>query len=184
MNYTPDSLRKKLAQRLNENDMHEIAYYTQGIEDTTDKQLLYNLLFDEDRQVSNNAAWVFTHFDLHSNTWLYSKHDELINEAMHTHDNTQRRLLLTLLLRQPFTPSNLRSEFLDFCLKRMYLTSEPTAIKVLCMKLAYEQCKFYSELLSEFREALEIMEPDLLPAALKTARKNILKTIKTDKPRS
>ena len=59
----------------------------------------------------------------------------------------------------------------------MLLTSEPTAVRVLCMKLAYEQCKFFPDLLTELRAGLEVMEPALLPAALKTARRNLLKKL-------
>ncbi len=177
MSYTLATLREKLSKRLNEEDLFEITYHMQGIEDTPAKRALYCLLFDEDKRVSDNAAWVFAHFDLYSNKWLYPKQQELIDEAMRTLSNTKRRLLLNLLLRQPFHPANIRTDFLDFCLKRMSLTSEPTAIKVLCMKLAYEQCKSYPELLAELRETLEIMEPDLLPAALKTARRIIIRNL-------
>ena len=118
--HTLAALRKMLSKRLTEEDLFEITFHTQGIEDNPAKQALYSLLFNEDKRVSNNAAWVFTHFDLHS---------------------------------------------------------KPTAVRVLCMKLAYEQCKFFPDLLTELRAGLEIMEPALLPAALKTARRNLLKKL-------
>lgn len=178
MNYnTSGALRKILSQKLTEEDLFEITFHTQGIEDTPAKRALYNLLFDEDKRVSDNAAWVLTHFDLYSNMWLYPRQHELMDEAMRTSSSTKRRLLLTLLLRQPFSTTDILTDFLNFCLKHMLLTSEPTAIRVLCMKLAYEQCKLFPDLLAEFREELEIMEPDLLPAALKTARRNLLKKL-------
>ncbi len=175
--HTLAALRKMLSKRLTEEDLFEITFHTQGIEDNPAKQALYSLLFDEDKRVSNNAAWVFTHFDLHSNQWLYPRQHELTDEVMRTPDDTKRRLLLTILLRQPFHPADIRTDFLDFCLKHMLLTSEPTAVRVLCMKLAYEQCKFFPDLLTELRAGLEIMEPALLPAALKTARRNLLKKL-------
>ena len=32
---------------------------------------LYQLTFDEDERISTNALWVFTHFDMQNNEWLY-----------------------------------------------------------------------------------------------------------------
>lgn len=172
------ALRKRLSGRLREDDLHEINYYAQGIEDNPVKLALYRLLFDADKRVSDNAAWVFTHFDLHTNEWLYPKRNELIDEAMRTDSDTKRRLLLNLLLRQPCDEENARADFLDFCVERMSAVSEQTSVRVLCMKLAYEQCRPFPELLTELQSVLEIMEPDLLPSGLRTARKNVLGTIR------
>lgn len=177
MAYTYQSLRRKLSDRLHEEDLYEILYETQGIEDNPVKQHLYRLLFEEDKRVSDNAAWIFTHFDLHTNQWLYDKHDELVDEAMRTVSTTKRRLLLTILLRQPFTEATFRTDFLDFCLHRMMSVSEPVGVRALCLKLAYQQSLFFPELLAELQNTLELMEPDLLQAGLKTARRNVLKQI-------
>ena len=177
MAYTYLSLRRKLSDKLHEDDLFEILYEAQGVEDNPMKRNLYRLLFDEDKRVSDNAAWIFAHFDLHTNQWLYGKHDELVDEAMRTNSSTKRRLLLSVLLRQPFVAATFRTDFLDFCLNRMISVSEPVAIRVLCLKLAYEQSLFFPEFLAELRNTLEIMEPELLQAGLKTARRNVLKQI-------
>lgn len=177
MAYTYLSLRRKLSEKLREDDLFEILYEAQGIEDNPMKRNLYRLLFDEDKRVSDNVAWIFAHFDLHTNQWLYGKHDELVDEAMRTNSSTKRRLLLSVLLRQPFAAATLRTDFLDFCLNRMISVSEPVAIRVLCLKLAYEQSLFFPEFLAELRNTLEIMEPELLQTGLKTARRNVLKQI-------
>ena len=42
------------------------------------------------------------------------------------------------------------------------------------MKLAYLQCRSFPELLSELRQALEIMEPEYLSPGLKVVRRNLL----------
>ena len=86
------------------------------------------------------------------------------------------RLLLTLLIRCPFSEENIRTDFLDFCLTHIYSAEEPTAVKCLYMKLAYAQCKLFPELASELRKTLEFMEDDL-PAGMKSTRKNILKQL-------
>ena len=173
-----NAFREKLSRRICEGDIHEFAALAQGLDDNPARTALYYLLFDTNKRVSDNAAWIFTHFDLYSNTWLYDKRDALIDEVMCTASTTKRRLLLTLLLRQPFSASALRTDFVDFCLKSILSVEEPVAVKAVCMKLAYRQCRFFPELLSELKETLEIMEPDLLSPGLRTARKNILQAIR------
>ena len=96
---------------------------------------------------------------------------------MSTKSYSKRRLLLTLLLRQPFHEETVRTDFLDFCMEHMMSVAEPISVKAMCMKLAFEQCRFFSELLVELRNALEIMEPSMLTAGLRTTRKNVMKAI-------
>ncbi len=102
MKHPLNTLRGRLAGKLKEDDLLEIAYRAQGTEDEPMKRALYRLLFDEDKRVAAQAAWVFCHFDRHTDEWLHDKHDALADEAMRTPDVRLRRLLLSLLLRQPF----------------------------------------------------------------------------------
>lgn len=169
--------KKRLSGIIHDNDIQEITYLTQGKQNDRQKEALYELLFDTDKRTSNNAAWVFTHFDLHNNEWLYNKHDELINEVMKTNSQTKCRLILTLLNRQPFVKEKIRTDFLDFCLKHMTDANEATGIRCMCMKLAYEQCHFFKELSTELKATLEMMEPDFLGPGIRTTRKNILKKL-------
>jgi hypothetical protein len=171
------NLRSKLANRIHENDIHELTFLTQGEENNDKKAKLYKLLFDKDKRVADNAAWVFTHFNSRNSQWLYDKHDELIDETMSTTSDTKRRLLMSILLRQPFTKERVRIDFLDFCLSRMLSVKEPVGIKALCIKLSYEQCKHFPELKLELKAALEIMEPEFMSTGLRSVRKNILKMI-------
>ncbi len=169
--------KERLSGIIHDNDIQEIAYLTQGKQNNRKKEALYELLFDTDKRTSDNAAWVFTHFDLYNNEWLYQKHEELINEAMKTNSQTKCRLILTLLNRQPFVKENIRTDFLDFCLGHMADASEPIGIRCLCMKLAYEQCHLFKELSSELKVTIEMMEPDFLEAGIRSTRKNILKKL-------
>lgn len=175
--YTLKSLKQKLSNRIHEDDIHEVCYYAQGEEGEEMRKMLYVLMFDEDKRVSENATWIFTHFDLHNNKWLYQKHDELIDETMSTKSDTKRRLLLTLLLRQQFNKDIMRSDFLDFCLEHMMSVGEPTSVRAICIKLAFKQCCLFPELLSELKNALDIMEPGMLTPGLRTARNNIMKKV-------
>ena len=67
---------------MSQDDIHEICFLTQGTDNDSLKEELYTLISDEDVRVSYNALWVFTHFDLSNNKWLYAKHDELIDKAI------------------------------------------------------------------------------------------------------
>ena len=157
-------------------DIHEICILCHG--NSRKKAELYQLIFDEDERVATNALWVFTHFDLQNNEWLYSKHDDLIDRVLMEKNMTKLRLMLSLLLRQPFEEEYLRSDFIDFCVAKITACSYPYAIRALCMKLAYEQMKYYPELLSELKTALDMLEQEVLSPGLQSAKKQIMKKIK------
>lgn len=93
-------MRKKLNKKLCMDDIYEICILCHG--NSRKKAELYQLIFDEDERVATNALWVFTHFDMQNNEWLYAKHDDLIDRVLVEKNETKRRLILQLLLRQPF----------------------------------------------------------------------------------
>lgn len=167
------NFRYKLSQRISMDDILEITYLTQ--ENDKKKQELYNLLFDEEDQISYQAAWVMNHYSLWENRWLYNKQDELIDQAMICQHTGRRRLILSLLYRQPLANPP-RVDFLDFCLDRMLSKKEPSGVQALCMKLAYELCRPIPELVEELRTALGMMEGEFSPAIAVT-RKNVLKAM-------
>lgn len=177
---TEDELRERLSKSIKLDDIYEMVCLAQGVKGNPVKQALYRLMFDADNRVANNAAWVFGNFSLHENEWLYPKHNELIDEAMRTTSDTKRRLVLVLLLRQPFYKDSLRADFLDFCISCFSSSDESTSVRTLSIKLAYEQCKFYPDLLRELRSALELLEPEYLPTGVKTVRRKTLSSINKD----
>lgn len=172
------NFKNRLAQRIHMNDIHEICLLIQ--KNTTQKQELYNLIFDPDDTIAYQALWVCSHFSPEENKWLYSKQNELINEVLVCPHSGKRRILLNLLLRQPLN-DRIRVDFLDFCMERMISQHELPGVQSLCMKMAYKLCLSLPELLDEFRITLEIIEPELLPISLRTVRKNILKAMKAKK---
>jgi hypothetical protein len=169
-------MRKKLNKKLCMDDIYEICILTHG--NNCKKAELYQLIFDEDERVATNALWVFTHFDLQNNEWLYSKHDDLIDRVLVEKNETKRRLILSLLLRQPFEEESLRSDFIDFCIAKITACSQPYAIRCYCMKLAYEQMKYYPELLTELKAAIDMLEQEPLSPGLISAKKQVMKKIK------
>ena len=164
--------RKRFLQRLSQGDIHEMCFLTQGPDNDSLKEELYTLISDEDVRVSYNALWVFAHFDLSNNKWLYAKHDELIDKAIAEKHDGKKRLLLTLLLKQPFECDTLRTDFIDFCFETIQSSHESCSNRALCMKLAYEQCRFFPE--------LEIISAESLSSGLKTTRRNVMKKILKD----
>lgn len=171
-------MRKKLQGKIGLNDIHEICFMTQGKENDHRKEELYLFSFDEDDRVAFNALHALSHFDLANNEWLYSKHDELIDRVMKEEHVGKRRLMLNLLLRQPFKEEFLRSDFIDFCVGKITACAQPYAIRAYCMKLAYEQMKYYPELLNELKMALDMLEKEVLSPGLASAKRQILMKIK------
>ena len=169
-------MRKKLNKKLCMDDIYEICILCHG--NSRKKAELYQLIFDEDERVATNALWVFTHFDMQNNEWLYAKHDDLIDRVLVEKNETKRRLMLSLLLRQPFEEKSLRSDFIDFCIAKITACSQPYAIRCYCMKLAYEQMKYYPELLTELKAAIDMLEQEPLSPGLTSAKKQVMKKIK------
>lgn len=124
------------------------------------------------------ALHAMSHFDLANNEWFYSKHDELIDRVMKEEHVGKCRLMLNLLLRQPFEEEFLRSDFIDFCVSKITACAQSYAIRAYCMKLAYEQMKYYPELLSELKMALDMLEQETLSPGLASAKRQILMKIK------
>ena len=169
-------MRKKLNKKLCMDDIYEICILCHG--NSRKKTELYQLIFDEDERVATNALWVFTHFDMQNNEWLYAKHEDLIDRVLVEKNETKRRLILQLLLRQPFEEKSLRSDFIDFCITKITACSQPYAIRCYCMKLAYEQMKYYPELLTELKAAIDMLEQEPLSPGLTSAKKQVMKKIK------
>lgn len=172
------NFRAKLSGRIGMEDIHEMTLLTQ--QSGKKKQELYQLLFDADDKLAYQAAWVFTHFSSFENQWLYDKQSELIDEVLVCTHPGKRRLLLTLLYRQPLAQPP-RTDFLDFCLDRILSVPELPGVQSLCIKLSYEMCRSIPELLQELRVVLDMMDTNMLQTAIKTARKNVLKAMKTGK---
>ena len=150
-------MKFSLINRLSQSDIHELCALTQGGRNNSLKEQLYQLTLDDDRRVATNALWVFTHFSAVDNEWLYAKHDQLIDRCLNEKDATKLRLMLNLLLRQPYTEEDIRTDFIDFCLTRLADPKSPYAVRAQCIKLAYVQMRYWPELLNELCQTLEMI---------------------------
>lgn len=170
-------MKLQLNHRLFQSDIHELCALTQGERNNSLKEQLYQLTLDADRRVATNALWVFTHFALADNEWLYAKHDQLIDRCLNEKDATKLRLMLNLLLRQPFDEEAIRTDFIDFCLTQLADPKSPYAVRAQCIKLAYEQMRYWPELLNELRQTLMMINCEPLSPGLRSAWRQVMKRI-------
>ena len=168
-------MKTLLAHRLSQSEIKQLCALTQGEHNNHLKEELYQLTLDANRRVAINALWTFTHFAADDNVWLFAKHDQLIDRCLNEKDTTKLRLILTLLLRQPFDEEAIRTDFIDFCLARITDARAPYAIRAQCIKLAYEQMRYWSELLDELRQTLEMISCEPLSSGLRSAWKQVMK---------
>ena len=168
-------MKESLTNRLSQDELHELCALTQGEQNNHLKEELYQLTLDNDRRVAINALWTFTHFALADNEWLYAKHDQLIDRCLNEKDATKLRLMLNLLLRQPYTEEDIRTDFIDYCLMRLTDPKSPYAVRAQCIKLAYEQMRYWPELLNELRQTLEMISCEPLSPGLRSAWRQVMK---------
>ncbi len=166
-----------LSHRLSMDGINDICLLVQGEQNHSLKEQLYQLTLDNDRRVATNALWVFTHFAVVDNEWLYAKHDQLIDRCLKEQDVTKLRLMLNLLLRQPYTEEDIRTDFIDFCLMRLTDPKSPYAVRALCIKLAYEQMRYWPELLNELRQTLNMISCEPLSPGLRSAWRQVMKKL-------
>ena len=170
-------MKTLLTHRLSQSEIKQLCAFTQGEHNDNLKEELYQLTLDANRRVAINALWTFTHFAADDNVWLFAKHDQLIDRCLNEKDTTKLRLILTLLLRQPFDEEAIRTDFIDFCLARLTDTRAPYAIRAQCIKLAYEQMRHWPELLDELRQTLEMISCEPLSPGLRSAWRQVMRKL-------
>ena len=125
---------------------------------------LFEYVFDPDNRVARNAAWALTHKPV--GELLPLPQERLVDLTLTTPDTSLRRLTLALIERQGIKEEDMRTDLLDFCLRHMMLLDEPAGVQALCLKLAYQMCSYYPELMHEFEETLNLMQPEHYTAGM------------------
>ena len=131
-------------------------------------------MHSDDERVARNAFWSLTKATDKELSQLQPILNELIELAMTTPSSSVCRLSLNIIERLKMEEDDLRTDFLDFCLEHMADADELPGIQSISMKLAYRMCKFYPELLAEFKATLESMEPEFFKPAVNCVRNRIL----------
>ncbi len=134
---------------------------------------LFETLLDSDLRAARNAAWALTHKP--NGELMQLPQEQLVDLALATPDTSLRRLVLAIIDRQGIKKDDMRTDLLDFCLLHMTLLDEPSGVQALCLKLAYQMCQYYPELMHEFGETIGMMQPEEYKAGM---RHLILKTKK------
>ena len=132
-------------------------------------------MHSDDERVARNAFWSLTKATDKELSQLQTILNELIELAMTTPSSSVCRLSLNIIERLKMEEDDLRTDFLDFCLEHMADADELPGIQSISMKLAYRMCKFYPELLAEFKATLESMEPEFFKPAVNCVRNKILR---------
>lgn len=166
-------LRERISGRLSKARIEELCEEIRG--NVSCQECLFDLTDDADRRIAYNAFWVLSRLVVVDNSWIITKRDILIDRVMAEQTDGIRRLILAVLLHLPFDKEHLRSDFVDFCLEKIPLNRETCAVRVYCLRLAFEQCKFYPELLQELQAVLAMIDGEPLPAGLYAARADIRK---------
>ena len=132
-------------------------------------------MHSDDGRVARNAFWVLTKATDQELSQLQSMLHELMDLALKTEHSAVRRLSLNIIERLEMKEDDLRTDFLDFCLEHMADVDELPGIQSISMKLAYRMCKFYPELMDEFKVTLESMETEYYKPAVNCVRSRILR---------
>lgn len=132
-------------------------------------------MYSDDGRVARNAFWVLTKATDQELSQLQGMLHELMDLALKTEHSAVRRLSLNIIERLKMEEDDLRTDFLDFCLEHMADADELPGIQSISMKLAYRMCKFYPELLAEFKVTLESMETEYYKPAVNCVRSRILR---------
>ena len=171
-------LRNQLVGRIHTEDVRRIVDYMINDDCVVIVKALYCLLSDTDRRVANNAAWVLSCSDGKVMRHLLRYQNQLIDLLIGTKDKSFSRMLFSILRRQTFEKSNLRTDFLDFCLNEIVNSNQAIAIRAHAIYVSYSLCKAYPELLNELFMTLQMLESETLSPGLRHARNTIMSAIK------
>ena len=171
-------LRNQLGGRIHTEDVRRIVDYMINDDCVVIVKALYCLLSDTDRRVANNAAWVLSCSDGKVMRHLLRYQNQLIDLLIGTKDKSFSRILFSILRRQTFEKSNLRTDFLDFCLNEIVNSNQAIAIRAHAIYVSYSLCKAYPELLNELFMTLQMLESESLSPGLRHARNTIMSAIK------
>lgn len=167
-----NALESILAERTTLHTVKKIA--SEATDEVSMKQII-DLLHSEHKQIRWNIGWVMTHFSQEQVQALRKYQNQFIDFVLNCQESSIRRLILNVIEKQTIEEASIRTDFLDFCLNHMLAPHEPPGVQSLCMKLAYQQCRHYPELMHEFKEYLLSMENGYATSILGLRKKMLQK---------
>lgn len=148
-----------------------------GIPDNLENNELLKLSFDEDDRTSYGSMRILVRNPELYRGSVYDDKNYLIDRVLAESHKGKCRLLLTMLLRHGLEESKLRTDFLNYCMDGIVNGAYPCSVRVLCIKLACGQCRFYPELTEELKSVLHLLDIGNVSPGLAAARRNVLKKI-------
>ena len=171
-------LRNQLVDRIHTEEVRRIVDSMAYDDGDVIVKALYHLLSDTDQRIAYNAAWVLSCSDGKVIKFLIRYQNQLIDLLIGTKDKSFARILFSILRRQTFEKSNLRTDFLDFCLNEIINSNQAIAIRAHAIYVSYSLCKAYPELLNELFMMLQMLESESLSPGLRHARNTIMSAIR------
>ena len=135
------NLAEQLNRRIDKKEIDEICKISQI--DSSIIESLFNILNSSNLRIAENAAWILTHIKKETLLPFETKRRELEKLAINTTSTTLKRLILSILTRLQYSQNNIDANFVDFCLGMITNKNTTPGIAALCIKLAYNQSRFF-----------------------------------------
>lgn len=169
-------LLELLEDRIGKRQVECVASMCSGCVSDKMKAELFTFVTSDNERVGYNALWIFTHMSRQDLAWLLPRRNDLIDRLLSISHIGQQRLILTLLDSLALTQEDLRTDYLDFCISGINST-KPYAIRALCLKQAFMQCRLYPDLMNELKAEIEEMENGEMSPGLQSVRRRVLKML-------
>lgn len=177
--YTSSEITSLLTQPIDKATIERIIVHIETSQDDILFDTVYTLSNNASHRISSNALWLLSHGKSFIQSKLHHHQDDLITQTIAEQDDTKCRLFTTILLQQPFELQDIRGDFVDFCMQSITQSSVALAIRANCIKLAYEQCRHFPELLQELLETFNhIQSEDFAPSIQASIRQCQIKAQK------
>lgn len=180
MTYSTNDIDQLLSRRIGLADIDIINRWAAC--DAQNLKYLFDLAHTSGSTKGVNALRCLTHLNASHSSWLQSLQNEFIDLLLVEEHTGKRRMLLSILRKQSYSPATIRTDFLDFCFSKINSECEPYAIRCFSLYCAFNMCKFYPELLSELNEYVKMLDQQNLSpglaSALRKTRKNIKKYLR------
>lgn len=165
-----------LENRIGKRQVECIASKCSGSVNDKVKAELFTLVTSDNEKLAYNALWIFTHMSRQDRMWLLPRRNDLVDRVLTISHVGQRRLILTLLDSLPLTCEDVRTDYIDFCLTGINSTM-PYALRALCLKQAFAQCRLYPDLMNELKAEIDVMENGEMSPGLQSVKRRVLKMI-------
>jgi hypothetical protein len=141
---------------------------------SSDFQEVFDLIFDENKNIAWRAAWVVDHLSRkHVELFSNKMKLKLVNFSQTVTKSGHLRLCLSILLNVGL-PDALSGDFINFCFENILNEKTAVAVKALSVKVLSEICKTEPDLRNEVKIVLQNIDIQNYTAGMKTVVKKFL----------